>query len=227
MSKEKWKKFWVGRTTPLHNVDNEESYRLYAGEINLILKALKYSNGSVLELGCGNGALYPYYMINKNDYKGVDFSESMLQLFKQKEPNVTLVYADASEYKDSKKYDLIFSNELVQHFSRKDLSNHIENCISMLNDDGILLMASIPLKMLIKPYYTGEMMPKSSYVFKHLLYYYYYIFVLGYFYKVSKGIGNWYKPSHFYKYKSEFDLTVFGSLFHPYRFSIAFKRKAS
>ena len=72
-TKNRWGKFWNKQTTPLHRYNDPLWYKLYAEEINLILQTSGYNDGAVLEMGCGNGALFPFLNINKENYTGVDF----------------------------------------------------------------------------------------------------------------------------------------------------------
>jgi cyclopropane fatty-acyl-phospholipid synthase-like methyltransferase len=213
-----WKNFWDDQSTPLHRYNTPEWYTLYAKEINLILDTLGYNNGSVLETGCGNGALFDQLNINKSGYVGTDISSGLIEIFRSQHPELELVCADSAAYKIDKKFSLIFSNGVIQYFDQKQLEQYIHNSLEMLNPGGILLLVNIPDRDARKKYYTinQRSVIKATLQYAKVL--------LQQFLK-KPGIGNWYSSNDFYSYESEnIELQFFGSLFHTYRFTVAFKK---
>jgi cyclopropane fatty-acyl-phospholipid synthase-like methyltransferase len=213
-----WRNFWEGQSSPLHRHNTEEWYARYAQEINLILDALGYNNGSVLETGCGDGALFGSLHINKEDYVGTDISNSLIDEFKNKYPQAKLVCTDSASYNSGSKFSLIFSNGVIQYFDRQQLNLYVENSLTMLEENGILLMVNIPDRDARHKFY-----PPDKYSFTNRT------FQL---FKTSLSklsgrptIGSWYNADDFCKYlNSDIELHIFGSLFHPYRFSLALKK---
>jgi len=216
---DKWKEFWDQQKTPLHRNNSEIWYQYYAEEINLILSSSGYLGGSVLESGCGNGALFDFLDINKEKYIGVDLSETLLSIFRNKHPLLELVCADASSYYTNKKFDLIFSNGVIQYFNKAMLTSYIQNAMGMLNSDGLLLMANIPWKAQRLSYSIGELGANPESSFMNTIKTFFRI-------KFKKDMmGEWYDPKDFLKYKNdEIDIKFYGSLFHPYRFSVVLKK---
>lgn len=221
----KWKEFWNKQTSPLHSYNSPAWYNLFADEINLILKAAKYTGGPVLETGCGNGALFTYLDINKEDYTGVDISSSLIEIFKANHPNVKLICGDASSFNLEKKFSLIFSNGVIQYFDKPMLGRYIQNSLNMLNENGILLLANIPWRDVRNQYYSGELVSgenvkKSRYprlkVIKALIW----SLIVE-----NDSMGHYYNPKDFFKYAV--DATIYGSLFHPYRFSVVIRKNRS
>ncbi|WYL96979.1 MAG: class I SAM-dependent methyltransferase [Gloeotrichia echinulata IR180] len=217
----RWKKFWENQTTPLHRYNNEKWYRLYAEEINLITKSMGYQGGAVLETGCGNGALFDYLDINKENYIGTDISEKLLSIFQNKHPNLNLLCLDSTDYiLPQKKFALIFSNGVIQYFNKQQVDLYVKQSLDMLENQGIIILANVLWKDLKSKYYGGELSinpRKNSTVFilKSVI-----NEVL-----LKDNMGNWYNPRDFIKYQSEnVEIQVFGSLFHPYRFSVALKK---
>lgn len=150
----KWKRFWEQQDNPLHRDDTKEYYRNYCRELSILFGGHKPN--AVLDLGCGNGALYEHLGFNSVQwYKGVDFSESMLAKFRETYPQVSLECGDASSYRDEATYDLIFSNGVIQYFNHKMLSNHFENAAMMLAEKGLLVCASIPWSAIRTEYFRG------------------------------------------------------------------------
>lgn len=221
----KWKEFWNKQTSPLHSYNSPAWYNLFADEINLILKAAKYTGGPVLETGCGNGALFTYLDINKEDYTGIDISSSLIEIFKANHPNVKLICGDASSFNLEKKFSLIFSNGVIQYFDKHMLGRYIQNSLNMLKEDGILLLANIPWRDVRNQYYSGELVSgenvkKSRYprlkVIKALAW----SLIVK-----NDSMGHYYNPKDFFKYSA--DATIYGSLFHPYRFSVVIRKNRS
>lgn len=222
-----WKSYWEKQSTPLHRYNDEHWYRMYAEEINLIAKSLGYQGGSVMETGCGNGALFDYLDIDKEKYVGTDISENMLNIFRNKHPELNLVCTDSSSYFCDQKFAMIFSNGVVQYFDDKRMELYIENSLKMLNPNGLMLLGNIPWKDLRKKNLSGELSAQSViHSLPRLLKIYlydFYITVSG-----KDPMGHWYNPRDFFKYRSkEVEIHVLGSLFHPYRFSLVLKKVIS
>jgi cyclopropane fatty-acyl-phospholipid synthase-like methyltransferase len=214
-----WKDFWDNQSTPLHRYNTPEWYRLYAKEINLILESVGYDGGSALETGCGNGALFDELNIDKTDYVGTDISENLIKIFQERHPELKLLCTDSASYYVDRKFSVIFSNGVIQYFNPQQLNQYVDNCLKMLDRNGILLMANIPDRDATKKYYGGESQSvvasaigSTKVAVKKL-------------FSGQKDIGNWYNTGDFTKFKnSGVEMQVFGSLFHPYRFSLSLKK---
>lgn len=215
----KWKAFWEGQTSPLHTHNDENYYSSYGKELILLYDDFKYD--SVLEIGCGNGALYPYLGFSDKSYVGVDLSQSMLENFREKYPNknLDLIHIGAGEiYKDEKKYDLIFQNGVIQHFDNKMVEEFMAASYQMLAPGGRIVIGSIPWKLCKKGYYFGEFRPnKSSFIGK----------LYGYIMSYKSIMGNWYSFADFREFANKYSLKVefFGSLLYPYRFHVVFTKE--
>lgn len=216
-----WKHFWGSQISPMHRYNSIEWYERYAVEINLLIKSLKYDFGPVLESGCGNGALFDFLEVNKEGYTGVDISETMLAEFRKTHSNTTLYCSDAGSFFDkTKEFSLIFSNQCCQYFDFETIGKYVLNSYQMLQSGGVLLIGNIPWKDNQPNFDSGELgRDISLFSFRKK--------ISSILFKRGKkdSIGNWYNPRDFIGYqRSDFKISVFGSLFHPYRFSIAFKK---
>ncbi|WP_309728365.1 class I SAM-dependent methyltransferase [Chamaesiphon sp. OTE_75_metabat_556] len=225
INSDRWKGFWEQQSTPLHHFNNEKWYHFYAQEINLLLDALEYTGGSVLETGCGNGALFEYLNINKNDYIGTDISEAMLDIFRAKYPQVNLVCADAASHIVDRQFSLIYSNGVIQYLKSKQLDSYIQNSLSMLEPGGIMLVGNILWNKSKADFYSKRYLPgELSLQFSQGSKFVYLKNTIKQF--VGKDfLGYWYSPSDFLKYQNEnVRVYVFGSLFHAYRFSVGIEK---
>jgi len=110
----------------------------------------------VLEIGCGDGSLFQYLGFAPDRYTGVDFSPTLLELFRARHPELQLCCAEGSSFVESKdKYRLIFSHGVVQHFDEEMLHRHFENAQRMMNEDSILVCASVLDKARRRQYEAG------------------------------------------------------------------------
>ena len=65
----------------------------------------------VLELGCGTGELLN--AVKPSTGVGIDFSEGMLKIARQKFPQLDFILADASEFNSNEKFDYIILSDLL------------------------------------------------------------------------------------------------------------------
>jgi cyclopropane fatty-acyl-phospholipid synthase-like methyltransferase len=215
-----WKEFWNKQETPLNRENNKKWYKLYAGEINLLYKLLDVKNGNVLETGCGDGQLFEHFDFIKKEYVGIDYSKSLLDRFKEAHPSINLIESDASKYKDNTKYSFIFSTGVIQYFDKQMLDEYIKNSLEMLEDGGVLLMSNIPNSLLRFSYNNGELSSKLKKRNKLKS------FLIALYVKYTKrNLGHWYRPNDFLQYGDDLDIKIFGSIFYPYRFSVAITKK--
>jgi lipopolysaccharide exporter len=139
---ERFRKFWADKKSPLHGNDSREFYQNIALELKRLFP-LELSS-KVLEIGCGDGSLFGYLDLPSENYTGVDFSPTLLELFRSRHPELQLRCAEGSSFLESSdKYRLIFSHGVVQHFDREMLHHHFENARSMMSADSVLLCASV------------------------------------------------------------------------------------
>ncbi len=111
----------------------------------------------MLEIGCGDGGLFPFFGISPANYKGVDFTAKFVERFRSRQPAVELECAEGASYLDrGNQYDLILLNGIVQHFDRDMLEQHLENACIMLRDGGLLIWGSIPQRRHRRQYDAGK-----------------------------------------------------------------------
>jgi cyclopropane fatty-acyl-phospholipid synthase-like methyltransferase len=217
---EYWKNFWSAQSTPCHRYNTPEWYDRYAREINLILESVGYQGGSVMETGCGNGALFSGLNINKEDYVGTDISDSLIEIFQIEHPEIKLFCTDSASFKLDRQFSLIFSNGVVQYFDHKQLDIYMQNSLAMLEPGGLLLLGNLLFRDLKGLFAAGEF--SGKYVPRRLAKTVKFRFreVVG-----NPSMGHWHSPRDFLKYQTEgMEVQVFGSLFHPYRFSLVLKK---
>lgn len=91
---------------------------------------------SVLDLGCGNGALTK--ALHEKGYlaKGLDASRELLDIAKDTYPFLDFIQADATDFVLTEPVDVVFSNA-VFHWIHRDRQNNMLKCVyNALRENG-------------------------------------------------------------------------------------------
>lgn len=215
-----WHRFWADKTTPLHHRDTPEYYSSYAQELRVLFG--DRAPRSVLEIGCGNGALYQFLGFHRAAvYKGVDFSASMLAEFARHHPRAVLVWADGHTFRDSSVYDLVFANGVVQYFDRPMVREFLANARSMMGPSSCLVLGSIPWRAHRLRYHRGDFLGRRrSWRARYLG------LVVGW---LRDRMGTWFSPAQIEHWAEEAGMTasLLGSMHYPYRFHVVCRTKRS
>jgi cyclopropane fatty-acyl-phospholipid synthase-like methyltransferase len=215
----KWSQYWAEKTTPLHNSDTHEHYQKYGEELKILFADTPIK--SVLDIGCGNGDLFEYLGFDKIEYKGVDFSSGMLATFKARYPDTDLECEDGSVYCDDKKYDLVFSNGVLQNFDNNMVNNHFANARRMMHPNSLFVCASLPWQQRKFAYLTNELAGKTKNIsfFRGCRSYAKSL--------VKDSMGRWFNFSDIIKLSEThgMDLKFYGSINYLYRFHVVLKLK--
>ena len=121
-----------------HNWDNEPIADLEI--INTILDNAKVLDGiSLLDIGCGTGVLFPFYLERGADVTAVDLSPEMVKIAKSKFPQVNVICSDAENISFDKQFDAVMIYNAFPHFPEPQ--KVIENLSKALNSGGIISIA--------------------------------------------------------------------------------------
>jgi len=152
---ERFRQFWADQDTTLKGRDDQEFRRTQAYELRSLFPARM--PGRILEIGCGDGGLFPYLEVPAENYKGIDFSPQFIERFQAEYPDVQLECAEGASYLDGDaQYDVILTDALVQHFDRAMLQQHLQNAHRMISENGQLIWASIPQRKHRRKYDAGK-----------------------------------------------------------------------
>jgi SAM-dependent methyltransferase len=206
-----WKKFWEGRSDAAHPEKSQEFYTLHGAELRLLFSGASLER--VLEIGCGAGELFGYLGIEPDNYRGVDISRRMLGAFREKHGDLDLVLQNGDVYEDNGQYSLIFSNQVLQHFTQDMFERHIAASVRMLAPGGRLVCASLPWKALRADYSLGDTFTGRAGMLKRLAIYLRRCLP-------DNPMGRWYSWKEVETVAEKNGLTsmFFGSLKMPYRF---------
>ncbi len=212
---EKWRSFWCEQTTPLQ--PERISSQVYAKELRILFGETVPVR--VLEIGCANGPMFELLGFKGVTYRGVDFSPRLLAAFKAKYPNVELLSCEGSNYSDGDKYDLIFSNAVVQYFDMNMLSRHFACAQAMMHKNSLFVCGSIPWRVHRSNYrrgvLTGSTRPNLLRLTRAVL--------------ASRlfgdSIGYWYQPHELVTLAFRHGLSAecYGSMVYLYRFHAVMK----
>jgi SAM-dependent methyltransferase len=209
-----WKEFWANQDDP-HHPHSAEFFADHGREFTLVCG--DPTGKRVLEFGCGSGFLFdPMGLSRAKSYRGVDASEKMLSVFRASHPSLDLVRADATNYIDDGKYDLIFSSSLVQYFSASMFQRHVDNARTMLAPGGRLLAGSILWRGSRAAFHLQAYRPaKERSLIRGLA-------VLARSYAGIDRLGRWYSYRECTEAANRNGLTAtyFGCLLYPYRFHV-------
>ncbi len=126
-----------------NNRKNAQDYikmaRPYDGRllIRQLEKHLK-EGASILELGMGPGKDLDL-LSRKYKVTGSDLSKEFISIYKEKNPKADLHILNAHKIETNRKYDCIFSNKVLHHLSKKELTESLIRQHEILNSDGIVV----------------------------------------------------------------------------------------
>lgn len=106
----------------------------------ILTKGAVTKGADVLDVACGTGVLFPDYLQKEvASVTGIDISNEMLKVAKDKFPQVRLICDDAENYDFKDKYDVIMIYNAFPHFPNPQ--NLLLNLSKALKDGGRLTVA--------------------------------------------------------------------------------------
>ncbi len=217
---ERFRQFWAEQDTTLKGRDDEEFRWAQARELKNLFPSRMPRR--VLEIGCGDGGLFPYLDVPAENYKGIDFSPQFIERFKSTYPEVQLECTEGSSYLDrDTQYDVILMDAIVQHFDRAMLEQHLQNARHMVGKNGRLIWGSIPQRKHRRKYDAGKWSPSGRTSLSR--------FIKSWVGRIlgMDAMGYWYEPSEIaalarkYGFYARFAL----SNTSPYRFHAVLRKR--
>ena len=139
------KEYWdsVLARAVLPRVNSQETFNYY-GTMKFIDQVLAgVQKKTILEIGCGSSGWLPYFA-QKYNYlvSGLDYSEIGCQLAEQNLKMLNIEYdeiicEDIFKWKPEKKYDVIFSYGVIEHFEYPE--SILQIIYNKLNAEGIVI----------------------------------------------------------------------------------------
>lgn len=133
------------QTKIAHNAIAKKYYELYKDDQTDLIYFDEFLNNcysKILDLGCGMGH-YSNYIYNKGfKVTGIDFSEEMIKIAKSNNSNIPFYVHDICDLKiiENKKYDGVVLAYVLQHLSKKEVSDLFQNIKKHLEPNAKLLI---------------------------------------------------------------------------------------
>ena len=106
----------------------------------ILTKGAVTKGADILDIACGTGVLFPDYLEREvSSVTGIDISDEMLKVAKDKFPQVRLICDDAENYDFKDKYDVIMIYNAFPHFPNPE--SLLLNLSKALKDGGRLTVA--------------------------------------------------------------------------------------
>lgn len=113
------------------------------GDINLAFTlAGNPTSAAVLEIGCGNGRDARAILRRTADYTGIDSSEAMVTLARQKVPDGRFEVTDAIAFEYKGPYDIVFAFAAFRHMNPDELATVLKQVHNSLKSGGVLYVSS-------------------------------------------------------------------------------------
>jgi len=111
------------------------------GDVEETFVLVKKSNPYVLEIGCGSGRDAVEITKHTNNYLGIDISEKLIELARQKLPKSQFRVADIEDYDFPKNIDIIFAFASLIHVPKESLRRILDKAHSALNNSGVVRLS--------------------------------------------------------------------------------------
>lgn len=114
-------------------------------------------NKDILDVACGTGVLFPYYMSrNVASLTGVDISSKMAEIAREKftQDNITVICADVEKMKNDRLYDCIMVYNAFPHFP--DPEALIKKLSTMVKQGGTVTVAHGMSRKAIDSHHSGS-----------------------------------------------------------------------
>lgn len=127
---------------PIYQRNNRGAHHngeMFSRKALLFEKELK--GKSVLDVGCGQGAFLKTLVKRNHGFKlcGLDVSLPSPEEMKQY-PQIEFIAADITEFQVASKYDVVYSNHVLEHMAPADVNSHLSSIKDALNDKGTLII---------------------------------------------------------------------------------------
>ena len=93
-------------------------------------------NSTVLDLGCGNGALSKTLRDKGFIVKGIDASKELLDIAKKNYPDIEFIQADAADFSLPEPVDVVFSNAVFHWIDKEGQEDMLKRVHNALKDNG-------------------------------------------------------------------------------------------
>lgn len=139
------------KSVQLSEENDEYPFAGYKDVLNTIYNIVhKREKAKILDIGFGTGILTKRLYDDGYEIYGIDFSQNMIEIAKEKMPLASLIKYDFSkglpeEIKDNS-FDYIISTYAMHHLEDAEKNEFIEKLENYLNRDGKIIIGDIAFK---------------------------------------------------------------------------------
>ncbi len=107
-------------------------------------RALSFAKhkGKALDIGCGCTGRF-IELLSEEGFipSGLDVSQGMLKLAKERHPSVDFIHADICQYEFNEKYDFITAWDSIWHIPLSEQQNVLTKIVNSLNSGGLFIFS--------------------------------------------------------------------------------------
>jgi len=145
-------KYLLEKTRQDYNLIAEDfsRTRIQVWEELKFLEKYAQENEKILDLGCGSGRLYELFKEKTIDYYGVDFSNKLIEIAKNRYPQFKFQVADALNLPfPNNFFDKVFSIAVLHHIPSEELRlQFLKGIRKVLRPEGKLILTVWDLRIL-------------------------------------------------------------------------------
>jgi len=134
-------------------------------DINEAFALIQKNNPKVLEVGCGNGRDAQEILKHTDNYLGMDVSEKLIELAKQKVPHGQFIVADVEEYVFPDEFDIIFAFASLIHVPKESLQKIFKEIFASLNQGGVFSLSLKYAEKYVERTKTDEFGTRTYYLY--------------------------------------------------------------
>jgi SAM-dependent methyltransferase len=109
--------------------------------IEEVFTCLGKENPKVVEIGCGNGRDAVEILKRTSDYLGIDISEELIRLAREKVPHGRFEVVDIIDFEFPKKLDAVFAFASLIHVNKEEFRTILERIYDVLNPGGVIYLS--------------------------------------------------------------------------------------
>lgn len=121
--------------------DKFDNQGVRISDIDETFALIKRDNPVVLEIGCGNGRDAQEICKRTNNYLGIDVSEKLIALAKEKVPTATFKVVDIEDFQFPENIDIIFAFASLIHIPKEKLREVLSKALTSLNQSGLFRLS--------------------------------------------------------------------------------------
>lgn len=145
--------------------DKFDSLGARVSDINETFGLIQKDNPKVLEIGCGNGRDAQEILKHTDNYLGMDVSEKLIELAKQKVPNVQFIVVDIEKYDLPTQLDVVFAFASLIHVPKESLHKIFKAILASLNKGGAFRLSLKYAEEYVENTKTDEFGTRTYYLY--------------------------------------------------------------